>query len=217
MWYKPVLFGWQIPKLRQRMLTERQERNLIIGGDDIPTPQRYPYYVAIDKNNGVIVSGALIAPDIVLSAGHVALDAMTNVTIKIGPFAVHEPEPFVEIMAVKSWKLFENWTFLAPGFFAEDYMIIQLDGRSSHKPIRLNRDPTVPIPGTIVTMMGFGWTNATHTSPPLHLQQAELMTITNDECEAAHDPKRPEISYIQMAPESVLCTKSPPNTTRDGW
>jgi Trypsin len=198
-------------------MSNLQHRRLIIGGHDVYEPQRYPYYVAIDKNNGVIVSGALIAPDIVLSAGHVALDAMNNITIKVGPFAIHEVESFAEIIPVKSYLLYSNWTLLAPGIFAEDYMVFQLAAKSSHKPIRINRDVSVPAPGEYVTMMGLGWTNESYMSPPSRLQEAELVVISNEECETANDPSRPDTTYKGMIVESMICTKSPPNTTRDGW
>jgi Trypsin len=198
-------------------MSNLQGRRLIIGGHDIAEPQRYPYYVAIDKNNGVIVSGALIAPDIVLSAGHVALDAMENITIKVGPFAVHESESFAETIPLKSYLLYKNWTLLAPGIFAEDYMIFQLAAKSTHKPVRLNRDVSVPPPGQFVTMMGLGWTDEHFESPASRLQEVELVVISNEECEASNDPSRPDTTYKGMILESMICTKSPPNTTRDGW
>jgi len=201
-----------------------QHRRLIINGHTLLDPQRYPYYVAIDKNNGdpftpsVIVSGALIAPDIVLSAGHVALSDLNNVTIKIGPFAVHENESFSESMTVKSWLLYKNWTFLAPDRFGNDYMIFQLSNKSTHTPIRINRDVTYPKPGELVTIMGCGLMNETYMSPSSYVQQTKLLVISNEECDMASDPARPDKAYKGTIVESMFCTKSPPNKQlTDGW
>jgi hypothetical protein len=201
----------------------QQHRRLIINGHTLIDPQRYPYYVSIDKNNGdpftpsVIVSGALIAPDIVLSAGHVALSDLNNVTIKIGPFAVHENEAFSESIPVKSWLLYQNWTFLAPDRFGNDYMIFQLTNMSTHTPIRINRDVTYPKPGDLVTIMGCGLMNETYMSPSSYVQQTKLLVISNEECDTASDPARPDKAYKGTIVESMFCTKSPPDKLTDGW
>lgn len=47
-------------------------RNLVIGGHDA-TPNRYPYYVALQTaENKTECGGTLIAPDVVLTAAHCA-------------------------------------------------------------------------------------------------------------------------------------------------
>lgn len=48
--------------------SQQQQRGLIIGGN-VATPSRYPYYVHLDD---ISCGGSLIAPDIVLTAGHVS-------------------------------------------------------------------------------------------------------------------------------------------------
>eukprot|EP00977_Amphora_coffeiformis_P007333 scaffold1588_cov222-Amphora_coffeaeformis.AAC.5 len=193
----------------------QQQRRLIIGGHDI-SPHRYPYYAAIDKNNGVIVSGALIAPDIVLSAGHVAMDGTDNLTIKVGPFAVHHEEGSAETFGVDSWLIPRTWSEFQPTYFENDYMILKLRQKSTHKPVKVNWDKAFPTVGEHVIMMGLGWTNASVMSPASIVQEVELVYISNEACEASSDPSR-GMSYHGKIKDSMLCTKAPPNTTRDGW
>ena len=190
-------------------------RQLIVGGHDIQ-PQRYPYFVSIDKNNGVIVNGALIAPDVVLSAGHIALNHMDNLTLKVGPYAVHKNESFAETIPVVHWAVPSNWSQNPEGYFHEDYLILKLAYSSTHAPVKLNRDFAVPYPGQHVIMTGLGWLNASYLSPASIVQEVELVAISNTECEMASDPSR-NLTYKGKIDGSMICTKAPPNTTRDGW
>ena len=100
-------------------------RRLIIGGHNIRR-RRYPYFVSIDKNNGVIVSGALIPPDIVLSAGHVALDNVDNLTLKVGPHSMNETESFAEEIPIEQRVLPPDWSVFP---FANECMIFKLSVR----------------------------------------------------------------------------------------
>jgi len=196
-------------------LLDQQQRRLIIGGHDI-SPHRYPYYAAIDKNNGVIVSGALIAPDIVLSAGHVAMDNTANLTIKVGPYSVHHEEEFAETIGVDKWLIPGSWLEFQPTYFINDYMILKLQHRSTHEPVKINWNKDFPKVGEHVIMMGLGWTDASHESPAKIVQEAELVYVSNEACEASSDPSR-GLSYKGKIKESMMCTVAPPNTTRDGW
>lgn len=196
----------------------RRRRHLIIGGHYIEKG-RYPYFVSIDKNNGVVVAGALIAKDIVLSAGHVSLDAMGNLTLKVGTYSIHDSPGFAEEIAVEKWLVPNSTTFdwrqFSPGYFANDFMIFKLAAVSSHKPVQLNRNPDVPSSGEIVRIMGLGWTNASYLSPSPIVKEIEMTAMDNADCENTTDPLRG--SYKGLILESMLCTASPPNTTRDAW
>lgn len=196
-------------------VNQQERRSLIVGGHNIDQG-RYPYFVSIDKNNGVIVNGALIAPDIVLSAGHIGLNHMDNLTIKVGPYAVHETEDFAEEIKDTQWLVPESWNESVPDFFHNDYMILKLAKKSTHKPVKLNRNPAVPSGGQRVTMTGLGWLFESTMSPASIVQEVELVAVDSEQCRSAEDPSR-NMSYAGLLDESMLCTKAPPNTVRDGW
>jgi hypothetical protein len=217
-----------IIKPPQQQVHYRRRRHLIIGGHDVARG-RYPFFVSIDKNNGVVLNGALIAPDIVLSAGHITTSNMDNLTLKVGAYAVHhddddnETSTVVttasdegETIPVERWVVPTNWSQFAPEFFANDFCILKLKRKSSIAPIALNRDARVPFLNSTVTMLGLGWTNQSFSSPANIVQQVDLLAISNAECEERSDATR-GISYDGMIVPSMLCTVAPPNTTRDGW
>jgi hypothetical protein len=208
------------PKKQQHQPRNRAARRLIVGGHNID-PGRYPYFVSIDKNNGVVVNGVLIAPDIVLSAGHVALSNMDNLTIKVGPYAVHEQEGFAEtIPPSDTWLVPTNWSqfscYQDLTLFYEDYLILKLSRPSTHAPISLNRNVAIPQTGDRVVMAGLGWTNESYVSPSSIVQEVELVYLDSVACALATDNQR-NMTYRGKIDESMLCTISPPNTTRDGW
>lgn len=213
---RPTVTTKQSRRSYYNMIADDVHRRLIIGGTNIPK-LRYPYYVSIDKNNGVIVSGALIAPDIVLTAGHVILDNMDNLTIKIGPWAPrnNESETAQEI-AVQHYMLHPDWNMTTAGLFQNDFMVMKL-GESDvrHTPVALNRNADIPMVNATVNMMGLGWTQPTTLSPATVVQEATLVCVSNDECESAEDSLRGSL-YLGEIDDTMLCTVSPPNTTHDG-
>jgi secreted trypsin-like serine protease len=190
----------------------KQRRELVIGGHDVQKG-RYPYFVSIDKNNGVVLNGALIAPDIVLSAGHIALNNMDNLTIAVSAWSVLDQKK--EVIPVQEWVLHPEWNQFLPGFFSNDFLIIQLAGRSTQKPVQINRNPDIPAAGQDVIITGLGWTNATSLSPATIVQETTLLTVSNEKCGLAYDPSR-NLTYAGKIMPTMLCTTSPPNKTRDG-
>jgi hypothetical protein len=200
---------------QQQQQQQQPHRHLVVGGHDI-VEGRYPYFCSIDKNNGVIVNGALIAPDIVLSAGHIGLDFMDNLTLKVGPYAVHQNETFAETIPVEKWIMAPTWSQLENMYFTDDFLILKLEHSSTHRPVQINRDPTIPFPGQRVILTGLGWLNESFLSPADIVQEVELETISNQQCSSASDPTR-GITYKGKIVDSVVCTVAPANTTRDGW
>ncbi|GKY91266.1 hypothetical protein MPSEU_000099200 [Mayamaea pseudoterrestris] len=196
----------------------RTRRRLVIGGHNVEAG-RYPYFASIDKNNGVVLNGALIAPDIVLTAGHIATNNMDNLTLKIGAYDVH-PDAAHESLAgeeirVEGWIMHSNWSQFAPEFFANDFCILKLSNTSKVRPLRINRNPLVPLTHSSVIMLGLGWTNESYPSPSSIVQEVDLLTVANEACQNSTDAMR-GLTYDSLILPSMICTTSPPNTTRDG-
>jgi len=193
-----------------------RHRELIVGGHDIEKG-RYPYYVSIDKNNGVIVSGVLIAPDIVLSAGHIALDHMDNLTLRVGPYKARgsgENGTTDEVQYTK-WVLPTSWAQTGNGLMHNDYIIFQLTQVTTQEPVKLNWDPTVPQDDQTVVAMGLGWLNESFQSPASVVQEVELLVSNTQKCNETLDPGRN--SYQGIIDDSMMCTVAPNHTVRDGW
>ena len=72
---------------------ERRSRELIVGGRVVPSDKEYPYFVSLNHYCG----GALIAPDIVLTAGHCAPPPIKkkrkshyDVDLRVGTYTLYD-------------------------------------------------------------------------------------------------------------------------------
>ena len=76
------------------------------------------------------------------------------------------------------------------------------------KPVKLNKDNAVPVPGSDVTMLGTGTFDLKTSERPEVLQSAVTKTIPDDKCRQAFDPQR-GISYAgEFIGPTNLCTFS---------
>ena len=178
-------------------------RNLLVNGTDTE-PGEYRYHVRVG-----CCSGALIAPDVVLSVGHVVPppDALASMKLYVGAYQVvgYQEEAHAQGFAVK-----QAW--LHPKYASEhyDFSVFLLDGVSSDdvKPVKLNKDNAVPVPGSDVTMLGTGTFDLKTSERPEVLQSAVTKTIPDDKCRQAFDPQR-GISYAgEFIGPTNLCTFS---------
>ena len=187
-----------------------------MGGHDA-VKGRYPYYVSLDYNNGVVLSGALIAPDFVLTAGHVLENDNDRVTVRVGTYQLsRDDEPSVddnsEVVAIDGTPILHpSFERFRPQFFRYDYLLFHLQTNSSHHlphtPVRINRNASVPAVDEELTLMGLGWTTPAYPSPADTLQAAHhVVALSNAACALAQDPVRGGISYAGCIDESMLCT-----------
>jgi len=156
-------------------VVESQSR--IVGGDRVE-PNDYPYFAYLSG-----CGGALIAPDIVLTAAHCG--DKTGTQIAIG--------------AYEKWNTAEG----AQGRFCEEYISDPLfrtgdnyndydfalckldkpvDIDQSEIRLELNEDFSVPHDGDELNVMGFGSLN-TFQDKPDFLQDVTVFAIDNDQCE----------------------------------
>jgi len=195
--------------------SRNSKRELIVGGQDAEKG-RYPYYVSLDYNNGVVLSGALIAPDVILTAGHCLENSNEELTIKVGTYSMSEDNSTdYDIVEIGTPILHPAFDRVQPESFRHDFLIFHLANSSSHQPVRINRDSAVPAINRTVVMMGLGWKTLAYWSPADTLQVANLTVFSNDDCAQSTDPAR-GLTYAGLIDETMMCTGVIPNNTRDG-
>lgn len=182
-------------------------RHLIINGFDT-RPGEYAFHTEVGG-----CSGALIAPDVVLTVGHVIPpDPSVGMTVTVGAYFTmsdvrNEQEPILQQMG-------ESRTVLRairhPAYDAmhNDFGLLFLDAPSELvTPIPINRSPNFPRPHQEVTLLGTGTLNLTTSVRSIVLQQTTTNYIPNEECSLAYDPER-GIRYSDgFLDETNLCTK----------
>ena len=181
--------------------TQGAQRDLLVRGKDTE-PGQYPWHVRVG-----CCSGALIAPDVVLSAGHVLPppDAVSSMKLYVGAYYVDPTSDDAPGFGVQQAWLHPKYTTLH-----YDFSLFLLDDMVSDdvEPVRLNEDDAIPEPGSDVTLLGTGTFNLTTSERPTVLQSAVTQTMSNDECRTAYDPER-AISYAgDFVGPTNLCTTS---------
>jgi trypsin len=168
---------------QQRDLLNPQTR--IIGGVPAET-QRYPYAVSLQYAGEHFCGGSLVAPDIVLSAGH----CNGEYSIGLGTYNV----------VVGRYDLNKGWIGESikvkkevrhPGFddftVDNDFNIIQLNSPVTKTDVyvNLNVDASIPDAGERLTVMGWGDTDSSDDilEPSMILMETNLTYITNTRCE----------------------------------
>jgi secreted trypsin-like serine protease len=191
--------------------SRRQRRQLIINGIKAPA-HRYPYFVLL---NGGDCGGSLIAPDIVLTAGH-CLPIRTldrNYTHDIAWARVgivsrdqrsttkysatmrkdddyeqdDDDEEATQDFLVKRAVRHSKFRRYGDDEFRFDYTIVQLDGSSTLPFVSLLRDESILEDYPQVTALGLGWTKPDRPSKANWLHQVDLTWIPNNLCAKAKD------------------------------
>ena len=152
-----------------------QLRKLILNGHNVPKG-RYPYFVSLDYHNGVVLAGVLVAPDVVLTAGHCFPKTNENVTARIGTYSLaHDvhPEEFEVIRAMRH----PGWVEFAQGF-SHDFSLFKLSGKATKtSPLAtINRNASIPaLNGETLQVLGLGWTNMSHIPSPADIVQVACL------------------------------------------
>lgn len=198
------------------------QRRLIIGGHDAPANQ-YPYFATFDHFGG----GILIAPDIVLTAGHVNPPLEQPVRIRLNHshfqstyFGLDPPDD--ETFGIAAIAQHPEYYTISWDENVNDFNIVVLDGFSKVTPVRLNRNPNIPEPGQMVTVVGMGSMDRDPAkffeSSATTLQEVELEILSQEQClkQSGHDPARPDLTYRgRLFGDQMMCTSGGPHNEKD--
>jgi Trypsin len=195
-----------------------QQRDLIINGNNA-IEGRYPYFVALKHFCG----GVLIAPDIVLTAGHCWFDQHIIPYVGAYNYDYHHLDDShgsnlqdFETFEIMDQLRHPRWVYVGEDEFIYDYSIIKLNAQSTKQFIRVNRQDTIPHNGQEIIAMGMGNTDPDFDSRPDVLQQVRLNAISNDRCEQSFDIDRNETYQGRIHP-SMICTTGGIHNERDSW
>ena len=161
---------------RQQQLEEDGPQSRIFGGWGT-VDGRYNYAeISLISSDGHKCGGMLIAPDIILSAAHCQWTESRYREIVVGKHHVGDVtwEPF-NVMG----------EFVHPGYDTVDTRFDVMLIKSSSliedtRPVRVNTDPTVPVNGESLTVLGLGYTEDGRL--PASLQETSVTYTQNLDC-----------------------------------
>ena len=163
----------------------------IVGGSTAD-PTLYPFYAYFEivKTDGgtqgtFICGGSLVAPDIVLSAGHCFYGDIQNVVVIVNNTNFNEFTGYEYDRTVLSFKVHPNYIHET---YTNDLAIVVLDSPVTEvTPVSLNTELTTPTDGADVQVIGMGFTrevgpNDDTTPFPDVLQMTELQVVPTETC-----------------------------------
>jgi len=172
----------------------------IIGGDEADEG-RYSYAVSLQDGGGHFCGGALIAPDVVLSAGH-CQGGKYKVVIGRHDLRTDDGQE-VEV----------DVEMVHPGYDDDttdnDFMLLFLESPiTDYEPVQV--DPSFIPEDTAVTVMGWGDTHIDDDISELanELMEVEVFVISNDDCDASESHEEGwEYDYNDQITDNMLCAE----------
>jgi secreted trypsin-like serine protease len=172
----------------------------IVGGQ-IAVPTRYPYFTYLTITTGVQqfnCGGSLIAPDIILSAGHcaVGLGSIQRIDVMVN-YTSHDFTGYEHSRRAIKWLPHPNFDI---DTLANDILLIKLRSPVNGVPIlKVNTIPSRPIVGDLLTVMGFGYTNYETLEEPTNLMEVQVKAINQQICTNF------SASMNYVADNSIIC------------
>lgn len=159
----------------------------------------------------------MIAPDIVLAAGH-CKSSQPRAHARVGTYSFRKDVEGVDSDTIRISKQLQHPAFEWAGDdeFIHDFLLIKLKYASHKPPIRLNRHAHVPAVNEEVVVMGVGNTDRDYESKSDVLMVATLNAIANEICVQSFDDDR-NLTYAGRIHPSMMCTTGGPNNERDAW
>ena len=193
-----------------------------MGGHDA-SENKYPYFATFGHFGG----GVLIAPDIILSAGHVHPPVEQHVKVRLNHSHFSSTNysaalPDNETYAITAIVQHPAFYTISGHEKVHDYSLFVLDRPSTIPPVKLNRRSRIPEPGQIVKVVGMGSMSPNPATfvqtSATNLQVVELEVLSHNQClETSGDPlHRPHVSYHgRVFSECMFCTSGGPNNEKD--
>lgn len=156
----------------------------IVGGSEVAR-DKYPYFVRVDKNGYPACGGSLVAPDVVLTAGHCQMPSMKQLSVVVNGY--HDKEKVngdqhsrqVEQMAIHP-------DYRKNGIYYNDVMLLKLNRPVYDVPfVELNLDVDRPSVNEEVTVMGLG-ALVEGGGYPDTLMAVKVGVVDFDECYASY-------------------------------
>jgi trypsin len=138
--------------------------------------------VSVRYLNGQHMCGAsLVAPDVILTAGHCMAESVGS--IQIGRYDFSSPSDAYETMTVATSETHPNFERQELRF---DFAVAKLSSpvQGNYSLIRINGDSGFPEVGDEMIVIGWGATNTQTWDFPHVLQETTVQVISNDACES---------------------------------
>ncbi|GAX27525.1 hypothetical protein FisN_23Hh006 [Fistulifera solaris] len=182
-----------------QQLVDTEHRSLIVNGADAD-PTQFPYFCTLEDYCG----GVLIAPDIILTAGHCKGEHMHRVHPHVGAYSYDDYQESFRLQHAFRHPLFDRNDDFEDMVF--DFTIIKLQGSSKMPYLAINRNNEFPSEHQDVVVLGLGVLGDDTDERPDVLQQVTLQTMSNAACNASSNG---ETSYEGRIHETNLCTHTP--------
>jgi secreted trypsin-like serine protease len=169
----------------------------IVGGNPA-NPADWPFAAAVFDHHFFLCSGSVIAPDVVLTAGHCLMSGFTNdLKVVVGRSDLEDHSTGERIRVVRG-KVDPHYA----AHFHEDFSVLRLEHPTSVAPVALPASPkdarAATVVGTRLGTAGWGATHPNGSGDTSVLMEAETTTIPPHECREAHP---------RWEPRSEICTR----------
>jgi len=175
---------------------ENSASTRIVGGVNA-REGRFLYAVSLEGiYNNHICGGSLIAPDIVLTAAHCSGEFSR---IAVGQYNRASGAGQAERFNVQQEVTHPNYVATR---FPYDFLLVKLDGMSTHGPVSLNSNSSTPSDEMELDVLGWGITSADSKYAAPILKTATVFYQNNEKCKGASNR---EFSYKNYVMDDMLC------------
>lgn len=176
----------------------KEVQSRIINGNEAQAG-RYLYSVSLQKNGRHFCGGSLIAPNIVLTAGHCNPGTTLYVRAHINPYNLVSPGSDYQVFQIEEIRVHPY--FNVGTKLSNDFSLLRLKGSSPNPPVELNTVGSEPTDNQPLVVIGWGTTVFGTDTMPNFLQEVEVTAMTNTEC-------RNDYGSSAVSPQMLCCDES---------